>query len=170
MGEYTYRGVIGVGGGHGGSSLRGELVELTGGDALIDAGADLLGDEDWVAVLLAEAVAELLKPRRDLVELHRFLPAVALYHVHRSLAPPPKPDGCGFGIGMETTTRVFKRLSEGGDRGVIRLPGPFSCLFLFFFNEEFVSSLLIEKRNRFKAGKENSKSFFARVFGCNFCS
>ena len=50
-----------MGGGQGGGGLGGELVELAGGDALVDAGADLLCDEDGVAVVLAEAVAELLE-------------------------------------------------------------------------------------------------------------
>lgn len=74
--------VVGVGGGHGGGGLGGELVELAGGDALVDAGADLLRDEHRVAVLLAEPVAELLEPRRDLVEVHRLRPPVPLHDVH----------------------------------------------------------------------------------------
>lgn len=68
--------------GHGGCGLRGELVELTGGDALVDAGAHLLGDKHRVTVLVAEPVAQLLEPRRDLVEVDGLVPAVALHHVH----------------------------------------------------------------------------------------
>jgi hypothetical protein len=37
----VYRGLVGVGGGHGSG---GELVELAGGDALVDAGAYLLSE------------------------------------------------------------------------------------------------------------------------------
>ena len=76
-----------MGRGHGGGSLGSELVELAGGDALVHTRAYLLRDEHRVAVLLAEAVAELLQPRRDLVEVHRLLPPVPLHHVH--LRPPP---------------------------------------------------------------------------------
>lgn len=79
--------VVGVGCGHGGGGLGGELVELGGGDAPVDAGADLLRDEDGVAVVLAEAVGELLEPRRDLVEVDGLLPPVALHHVHRAARP-----------------------------------------------------------------------------------
>jgi len=99
-----------VGGGHGRGGLGCELVELAGGDALVDPRADLLRDEHGVAVVLAEAVAELLEARRDLVEVHRLLPPVPLHHVHfaaafgppagRGLpsntwcAPPPPRAGC----------------------------------------------------------------------------
>lgn len=72
-------------GGHGGSSLGSELVELAAGDALVDASADLLGDEDGVAVVDAEAVAELLQARGDLVEVDGFLPSISLDHVHLSV-------------------------------------------------------------------------------------
>lgn len=80
-----------MGGGHGGGGLRRELAELAGGDALVDAGADLLRDEDRIAVLLAEAVAEPLEPRGDLVEVDRLLPPIALHHVHprRRRSRPP---------------------------------------------------------------------------------
>jgi len=71
-----------VGRGHGRGGLGGELIELAGGDALVDPRADLLRDEHGVAVVLAEAVAELLEARRDLVEVHRLLAAVPLDHVH----------------------------------------------------------------------------------------
>jgi len=81
-------------GGHGGGGLGGELTNLAGGDALVDAGADLLGDKDGVAVLRAEAVAKPREPRGDLVEVDRLLPAVALHHVH--LALPPAPGLSGF--------------------------------------------------------------------------
>lgn len=70
---------------HGRRGLGGELVELAGGDALVDPRADLLRDEHRVAVVLAEAVAELLEARRDLVEVHRLLAAVPLDHVHLPL-------------------------------------------------------------------------------------
>lgn len=82
----NHRSVVRVVGGHGGGGLGGELVELAGGDALVDAGADLLRDEDWVAVVAAEAIAQLLQPRRDLVEVHRLLTTVSLHHVHPSLS------------------------------------------------------------------------------------
>jgi hypothetical protein len=71
-----------VGRSHGRRGLGGELVELAGGDALVDPRADLLRDEHRVAVVLAEAVAELLEARRDLVEVHCLLAAVPLDHVH----------------------------------------------------------------------------------------
>ena len=61
-----HRGIVRVGGGHGRGGLGCELVELAGGDALVDPRADLLRDEHGVAVVLAEAVAELLEARRDL--------------------------------------------------------------------------------------------------------
>lgn len=78
----AYRGIVGVICGHGGGGLGGELIELAGGDALIDAGTHLLGDEHRVAVLLAEPVAQLLKPRRDLIEVDGLGPSVPLHYVH----------------------------------------------------------------------------------------
>lgn len=69
-------------GGHGGGGLGGELIKLAGSDALVDAGADLLGDEDGVAVVQGEAVAQLLEAGGDLVEVDGFLPSVSLDHVH----------------------------------------------------------------------------------------
>jgi hypothetical protein len=89
-----YRGVVRVRGRHGGGGLGGELVELAGGDALVNPRADLLRDEDGVAVLLAEPVAELLEPRRDLVEVHHLVAAVPLHHVHlpsNTLRARPSP-------------------------------------------------------------------------------
>ena len=83
-----HRGIVRVGGGHGRGGLGCELVELAGGDALVDPQADLLRDEHGVAVVLAEAVAELLEARRDLVEVHRLLPPVPLHHVHVAFGPP----------------------------------------------------------------------------------
>ena len=38
--------------------------------------------EHGVAVLLAEPIAELLEPHRDLVEVHRLRPPVPLHDVH----------------------------------------------------------------------------------------
>ena len=67
--QMNHRCIVGVRGGHGSGGLGGELADLVGGDALVDASADLLCDEDGVAVLRAEAVAELLEPRGDLVEV-----------------------------------------------------------------------------------------------------
>ena len=87
--QMNHRCVVGVRGGHSSGGLGGELADLVGGDALVDASADLLCDEDGVAVLRAEAVAELLEPRGDLVEVDRLLPAVALHHVHRAAAADP---------------------------------------------------------------------------------
>jgi hypothetical protein len=122
------RGVVRVGGGHGRGGLGGELIELAGGDALVDPRADLLRDEHGVAVVLAEAVAELLEARRDLVEVHRLLPPVPLHHVHvvAGFGPPagrglpsntwcaPPPPSAGFearevrrGLWMRREGRVW---------------------------------------------------------------
>jgi hypothetical protein len=49
----VYRGLVGVGGGHGSGVLGSELVELAGGATLVAAGAYLLRDEDGVADTLA---------------------------------------------------------------------------------------------------------------------
>ena len=39
-------GIVGMSGGEGSSCLCGELVELRGGDALVNSSGDLLGDEN----------------------------------------------------------------------------------------------------------------------------
>ena len=70
--------------GHSSGGLGGQLVELSGGDAFVDTGADFLGDEDRVAVVNAEAIAKLLKTRGDLVEVDSLLPSVTLHNVHLS--------------------------------------------------------------------------------------
>lgn len=69
-------------GGHSSGGLGGQLVELSGGDAFVDTGADFLGDEDRVAVVNAEAIAKLLETRGDLVEVDSLLPPVTLHNVH----------------------------------------------------------------------------------------
>lgn len=126
---------------HGGGGLGGELIELAGGDALVDPGADLLRDEDGVAVLLAEPVAELLEPRGDLVEVHHLVAAVPLHHVHLPPARtsvehlaggPPGWVGSGSGTGgkgelpmkMDEGKKVgfggrFKRLPCAARRAII---------------------------------------------------
>lgn len=110
--------------GHGGGGLGGELTDLAGGDALVDAGADLLGDEDGVAVLHAEAVAEPREPRGDLVEVDRLLPAVALHHVHLA-SPPPGLSGFPSNTPGAPRPALMARVWEGnGERGSER----FKCL------------------------------------------
>lgn len=94
-------------GGHGGGGLGGELADLGGGDALVDAGAYLLRDEDGVAVLHAEAVAEFLDPSGDLVEVDRLLPAVALHHVHLP------PAGVGSHRGRRSNGQVVLAWGSG---------------------------------------------------------
>jgi hypothetical protein len=117
-----------VRGRHGGGSLGCELVKLAGGDALVDPRADLLRDEDGVAVLLAEPVAELLEPRGDLVEVHHLVAAVPLHHVHpppartsverlaRARSPPP-PRWMGWGL-LTVRTGGEARMKMGEDKRV----------------------------------------------------
>lgn len=69
-------------GGHGGGGFGGQLVELAGGDAFVDAGADFLGDQNGVAVICAEAITKLLEARGYFVEVNRLLPPVPLYDIH----------------------------------------------------------------------------------------
>lgn len=68
--------------GHGSGGLGGKLVKLAGGDALVDACTHLLRHEHGVAVLDAETITQLLQTRRDLIEVHRFLPTVSLDDIH----------------------------------------------------------------------------------------
>ena len=64
--------------GHVGRRLGGELVELVGRDAVVDALDDLLREDVRLDVLAVEAVAQFFDPRRDLVVSYNFLLAVAL--------------------------------------------------------------------------------------------
>lgn len=72
-------------GGHGSRRLSGQLIELAGGDAGVDSGADLLRYADRIAVLLAETVAQFLQARSDLIEVDGLLAPVPLDDVHLRL-------------------------------------------------------------------------------------
>lgn len=78
----THASIVRVIGSQGSGSLRGQFIELTGGNALVDPGADLLRHRDRVAVLRAQPITQLLQPCGDLVEVHRLLTPVSLHHVH----------------------------------------------------------------------------------------
>lgn len=94
---------------HSSSSFRCQFIELAGGDALVDPGADLLSDEDGVAVIDAEAVAELLEASGNLVEVHGFLTPISLHHIHLA---------CTFlrhSLGRSGLTLIIK--GEGGQGG-----------------------------------------------------
>ena len=75
-------GVVGVLGGHGGGDLGGQVVQLDGGHAGVEPGDDLERDGGRVDVVHVEAVAELLDPRGDLVEVDGLLAPVALQDEH----------------------------------------------------------------------------------------
>ena len=66
-----------IGGGH----LGGEVVELGGGDPVINALDDPHGHGDWVHVLV-KTVTELLHPSGDLVELDLFPASIPLDDIH----------------------------------------------------------------------------------------
>lgn len=80
--EETNASVVGMVGGHGGSSFGGQFVKLAGGDAFVNAGADFLSDQNGVAVIGAEAITKLLEARGYFVEVNRLLPPVPLYDIH----------------------------------------------------------------------------------------
>ena len=67
---------------HCGRNLRGEVVQLHGGHASVEAVDDLDRDLGGVNVVHVEAVAQLLDPGGDLVEVHHLLPPVPLHHSH----------------------------------------------------------------------------------------
>ncbi len=66
---------------HGGGHLGGEVVELGGGDAIVDAVDHLHGDHGGIHHGV-QSIAQLLHPGGDLVELHCLPAAVALDDVH----------------------------------------------------------------------------------------
>ena len=72
--------------GHRGGSLCGQLIQLRCRHALVDAHADLLSDQHWVAELGVKAIAELLQASGDLVEVHGFLAPIALDDIHGEAA------------------------------------------------------------------------------------
>lgn len=78
----TYRCIIWVVSGHSGCRFSGQFIELASGDAFVDSGTDFLRHKHGVTVLSAEAVTQLLQPRRYFVKMNRFLPPVSLDHVH----------------------------------------------------------------------------------------
>ena len=80
----THRSVVRVVSGHGGGSFSGQFIKLACGDAFVDASTDFLGHQDWVTMLHAKSIAQLLQPRRDLVEMHRFLTPISLHYIHFS--------------------------------------------------------------------------------------
>lgn len=98
--------------GHGGRRLRREFVELAGGDAHVDAGANLLRDQHGIAVLLAEAIAQPLEPRRDLVEANWLSLAAQLHDVHlgREIRRAGGGVRLGSGLWAEKGMRVSDRL------------------------------------------------------------
>ena len=63
-------------------SLGSEVVELDGGDAVVDAGHHLLRDHHRIDVLWVEAIAELLDARGDLVKGDGLLLAIPLDDEH----------------------------------------------------------------------------------------
>lgn len=69
-------------GSHGSGGFSGQFIKLTGCDTLVDPSADLLGDQDRVAVLHTQPIAQLLQPSSDLVEMHRFLPPIPFHNIH----------------------------------------------------------------------------------------
>ena len=77
--------IVGVGGDEGDGELGGELVELRGLDAVVDAGECALGDEGGIHIegrhIPLEAGAD-LDAHQDLVKAHIFPSAVPLDHLH----------------------------------------------------------------------------------------
>eukprot|EP00966_Prymnesium_polylepis_P146894 3392691-Prymnesium_polylepis.1 len=65
-----------------GGRLRGEIVQLLGGDAVVHAANNLLRDDHRVDVLGVEAVAQLLDPRGNLVEGHVLAAPIAFDNQH----------------------------------------------------------------------------------------
>ena len=75
-------GVVRMACGHGGGNLRSEVVELHGGDPGVETVDHLEGDLGGVDVVHVQAVAQLLDPGGDLVEVDRLLPSVSLDNSH----------------------------------------------------------------------------------------
>ena len=71
-----------------GRGLGRKLIKLTRGHTLVDTSTHLLGHKDGVAVLRIQAIAQLLEPRSDLIEVHRLLPTIALQHIHDCRSEP----------------------------------------------------------------------------------
>ena len=73
-------------GGHGGSDLGGQVVQLDGGDASVEPIDDLERDGRGVDEVHVQAIAELLDPGRDLVKVDGLLAVVPLLDEHAILA------------------------------------------------------------------------------------
>lgn len=76
-------GVVGVLGGERGGRFGGQVVELDGRHAIVNAVNHLLGHLNRRHEVHVQAVAKLLDAGRNLVELHRFAAAVALEYQHK---------------------------------------------------------------------------------------
>lgn len=78
----THRGIVRMIGGHGSGGFGGQFIKLAGGDALVNAGTDLLGHENRVTVVAAKAITKLLQTGGDLVKMHCLLTPISLHHIH----------------------------------------------------------------------------------------
>lgn len=67
---------------HSGGGFSREFIKIRGGNALVDAAAYFLRNQNGITVLGVQSMAEFLDTRGYLVELNGFLASISLYHVH----------------------------------------------------------------------------------------
>lgn len=107
-----------------------QFIQLTGGDPFVDAGTDLLSDQNGIAVLSAQTITEFLKTRSYLIKMYCFLAAISLHHIHRVfLKFDWRLSSNSFGTEVSVIYSDEMRVDDGGAVCRISKLG----LFSFFF-------------------------------------
>lgn len=115
---------------HSSSGLSGELIELAGGDAFVDAKANLLCHEHGIAVIGVQAVAQLLQARRDLVEVDSLAPPVPLDDVHLEFGWGISSNGWWVRIGIREEKKEGYDGFDGMEKGGFLMGGELGITFL----------------------------------------